>query len=413
MKHKTLRCCILAVGDFPEGGATSQRLYLLAKILQEGLGDASLWILHPTAKVALQENRSNAGEWGGVKFSYLSGRRVRPTTIVGVFLDTFKGINRSVRLIASSKAMRPDVLVLYTPSFLKFIIPMTVAKLLRVPIIVEICEIYSKSTDKAEVGFLRRIANSGELLMERLIPIMSAGILVISQGIRRHYQNLGVSSDAFCLLPVLVDRERYQIGRSEAIEYLKGVQFLLNSGSFNEKDGLIHLIQAVAKVRDEYPKIKLVFTGAATASTREKILKSTDSEGRDWIIFTGLLSRDELVWCYKNARGLMCCRSNSDYANYGFPTKLAEYLASGCPVVATTVGDVREYLADEETAFLATPENIESIALAIRRLLRDSERAEKVGHSGAKAALKYFDYRNHVKTVTKFVRQRIGAEDAK
>jgi glycosyltransferase involved in cell wall biosynthesis len=166
----------------------------------------------------------------------------------------------------------------------------------------------------------------------------------------------------------------------------------------------------MTSVHEEHPKIKLVFTGEATKSIREKILWSTDSKGQEWIIFTGFLSRDALIWCYKNARGLLCCRSNSDYANYGFPTKLAEYLASGRPVVATTVGDVEEYLVDENSAFLAKPENVESITLAIQRLLDDPIRAEKIGQQGARVARQYFDYRNHVEKVSSFIRRRIGVE---
>jgi glycosyltransferase involved in cell wall biosynthesis len=409
MEHSKLRCSILAVGDFPEGGATSQRLYMLAKLLNDGVGDTSLWILHPTTKAPLPENNSSAGDRDGVKFTYLSGTTVRPSGIGGAFLDTLRGIYKSVQLIAGRPKERPEVLVIYTPTFLKFIVPMVVAKLLRIPMIVEVCEIFSKSTGKAGTGFLRRLANSGEPLMERLIPVLSAGLLVISQGIRRYYADRGVADEATYLLPILVDSEQYQEDGLAAVENLRGVQFLLNSGTFSEKDGLSYIVKAVASVHEEYPDIKLVFTGTATTSTQEKILEDAGLKGQDWIIFTGFLSRKQLIWCYKNARGLLCCRSNSDYANYGFPTKLAEYLSAGRPIIATTVGDVKEYLVDEQTAFLAESENVDSIALAIRRLLHDSVHAEKIGRQGAEVARKYFDYPNHVEKVSRFIRGRIGA----
>lgn len=92
MEHRTLRCSILAAGDFPEGGTTSQRLYLLARLLNEGLGETSLWILHPASKTPIQENCSDAGQWGGAKFIYLSGATVRPTGAGGALLDTIRGI---------------------------------------------------------------------------------------------------------------------------------------------------------------------------------------------------------------------------------------------------------------------------------------------------------------------------------
>jgi glycosyltransferase involved in cell wall biosynthesis len=411
MSQRPVHCSILAVGDFPEGGASSQRLYLLAKTLNEGMGYASLWILHPISKVPVRENISNAGEWREVKFIYLSGTTVRPSGVVGAFLDTVRGIYRSVRLIASRGKDRPDVLVLYTPTFLKFIFPMLVAKLFHVPMVVESCEIRSTSTDFVP-GIIRRIANSGELLLERLIPFFAVGVLGISRGILQYYKERGLPQEAACLLPVLVDLDREQKCDHVVVEQLKGERFLLHSGSFEEKEGLVYLVQAVAKVHEEYPNIKLVFTGFATKSTQIKILEYAGSRtGAEWIIFTGFLSRQELIWCYKNAIGLLCCRSNSVYANYGFPTKLAEYLSVGRPVVATSVGDIKEYLADEETAFLAEPENVESIALAIRRLLHDPVHAEKIGQQGAEVARQYFDYRNHIEKVSNFIRRRIKVED--
>ncbi|MHB8389115.1 MAG: glycosyltransferase [Acidobacteriaceae bacterium] len=412
MERRPLRCSILGVGDFPEGGAGSQRLYLLARILREGLGDVSLWILHPTAKAPIPENNSVVGEWSGIPFVYLSGATVRPVGSLSLILDTLRGIYHSTRLIARRGRERPDVLVVYTPGLLEFIVPMVVARLARIPIIVEACEVLSASTDIAGAGFLRRVGNSGQSFIEKLTPVMASGLLVISRRIRQYYEQLGLPGDRAYLLPVLIDIERYEKGSDTVVADLIGVKFFLNSGSFNEKDGLVHLVQAMARIHQEHPDVKLVFTGTASGPTQDRILASAGSGGKDWIVFTGLLTRDQLIWCYKNAAGLLCCRSNSDYANYGFPTKLAEYLASGRPVVATSVGDVKDYLTDEITAFLAEPENIESIAMAIRRLLRDPVHATDVGIRGTEVARRYFDYRNHVAGVSTFIRCKAGLAGA-
>lgn len=403
-----MRCAILAVGDFPEGSATSQRLYLLAKILNEGLGDTSLWIMHATNKVPVEENCLIAGEWNGVKFVHLSGKIVRPSSLGGALVDTIRGIYKSARLMARRGDGRPDVMVLYTPTFLKFIIPMFVAKALRIPLIVELCEIYSKTTDKTEVGLFRRLANSGESFMEKLTAIFSSGLLVISRGIRTYYEKLGIKENQSYLLPVLIDLDRYRNGETVAREELSGQRFFVNSGSFSEKDGLPHLINAMISIHEAHPDIKLVFTGNAPVNVRERIWRNAGLNAENWVVFTGFIGREELIWCYKNAIGLLSCRSNSDYANYGFPTKLAEYLASGRPVVATRVGDVEEYLVDGETAFLADPGDVKSIASAIDRLIQDPACAEKIGHRGVEVAFHYFNYTNHIEGVAKFIRKRVA-----
>ncbi|NOT10823.1 MAG: glycosyltransferase [Methylococcaceae bacterium] len=400
-----MRCSILAVGDFPEGGATSQRLFLLAKLLNEGVGETALWILQPTTKHQLQDNTSITGVWGGVSFRYLSGSTVRPSTVSGALIDTLKGIVASLRLLIRRET-RPDILVVYTPVFLKYIVPMLVASYLRIPLIVESCEIPSESVDRLNLGLIRRWANSGEILMEHLIPKLAVGMLAISGGIRRYYETMGLAKHDVYLLPVLIDYDRYAGSEGSPIAALQGQRFLLNSGSFSEKDGLSFLVAAVAMLRVQHPDIKLVFTGGATQSVREKLTGMAGSEGADWLLFTGFLSRDELIWCYKNAVGLLSCRSNSSYANFGFPTKLAEYLASGSPVIATRVGDVEEYLSDGENALLAEPENVESIASALGKLLADPLRAKHIGRKGADVARQFFDYRNHVVQVAQFIQRK-------
>jgi glycosyltransferase involved in cell wall biosynthesis len=406
MRRTSSRYAILSVGDFPEGGATSQRLQMLAKVLNEGLGGMEIWILHPSSKTPIPENLAVRGEWSGIRFRYLSGKTVRPAGLLGALVDTIRGIVLATRLVVS-RSTRPDVLVFYTPKFQKFIVPMLTARLLRVPVIAEVCEIYSHATDRTDPGLLRRLANRGEIWMERLLPKLSAGLLVISSRIRDYYARLGTPPDASYLLPVLVDVERYRAGSVPVMAALRDKRYLLNSGTFNEKDGLEYLVPAVATVRITHPDVQLVFTGDAPEPVRRTIREYGGEGASKWIVFTGLLTREQLVSCYHGAAGLLSCRSSSPYAQYGFPTKLAEYLASGRPVVATTAGDVPDYLVDEASAFLAESENIGSIADAIRKLLDDPVRADAVGWEGAAVARKWFDYRSYVVPVAGFIRGRV------
>ncbi len=406
MTRSSLRCSILAIGDYPEGGAGSQRLRMLARIFQQGVGEASIWIMHPSSRVPIRENNSISAIKDGIRYTYLSGRLVRPAGVFGALMDTLGGIAASVRQLVGRQGRKPDLLVLYTPKFVKFIIPLLVARLLHIPVIVEVCEIWSKSTDTVGAGLLRRLASSGEPVMERLISRVPVGLLVISQGISHYYQELGMQNSGIYLLPALIDADQYEKGGVTALKKLEGVRYLLNSGSFNEKDGLPYLIRAIVGVRDDYHDIRLVFTGHTTLDIEKQILEIAGENSQDWIVFTGHLSRDSLIWCYKNALGLLSCRSDSDYANYGFPTKLAEYLATGTPVVATKVGDVTEYLSDGETAYLAEPENTGSIEQAIRRLIKDPVTAADTGRAGVRVARDTFDYRVHIDRVADFIHQR-------
>ena len=58
----------------------------------------------------------------------------------------------------------------------------------------------------------------------------------------------------------------------------------------------------------------------------------------------------------------------------GVPTVLIEAMAYGRPVVATTVGSIRDLIRDGETGWVVEPDDPRALASAIERVLTDQER---------------------------------------
>lgn len=83
-------------------------------------------------------------------------------------------------------------------------------------------------------------------------------------------------------------------------------------------------------------------------------------------------------------------RSNSRFANYGFPFKLSEYLATGNIVLATNVGDVCDYIEDKKSAYIVTPEDSHSIAKSILHIYSNQQEAFDVAKGGLATMQKYF-----------------------
>jgi glycosyltransferase involved in cell wall biosynthesis len=87
---------------------------------------------------------------------------------------------------------------------------------------------------------------------------------------------------------------------------------------------------------------------------------------------------------------LVFTRPSSLQADYGFSTKLGEYLATGRPVIATRTGEVEKYLKDGQNAFICDP-NENSIAEKICAISENYSLALKVGEEGRQCALRYFN----------------------
>jgi len=74
------------------------------------------------------------------------------------------------------------------------------------------------------------------------------------------------------------------------------------------------------------------------------------------------------------------------------PAKLTELLRAGVPVVADRVGQVAEYIRDEETGILCDPENWQDMAARTVELLHDPEERRLLGAAGRLYLLEHFNW---------------------
>ena len=93
----------------------------------------------------------------------------------------------------------------------------------------------------------------------------------------------------------------------------------------------------------------------------------------------------------KNAKVLALDRPKNKQADYGFPTKLGEYLLTENPVVVTKVGTIPDFLEDGVSALMSEERNPEEFASKICWALEHPDEAAIIGRAGAEVAMKYFN----------------------
>lgn len=159
---------------------------------------------------------------------------------------------------------------------------------------------------------------------------------------------------------------------------------ILYSGTYGEKEGVSYLIDGVLDAISKGCRCKLILLGKAP----EKL--KTEYSNNEAIEFMGFVSDEELINQLRDADVLAMVRTNTKFANYGFPFKLSEYLATGNVVIATKVGDVGNYLKDKESAYIVEPESKDEISNAIISICKYPKRALEIGENGYKEAEKHF-----------------------
>lgn len=129
---------------------------------------------------------------------------------------------------------------------------------------------------------------------------------------------------------------------------------LIYAGNPSRKD-LVHIvINVVQRLVDDGANIRFLILGI----TREKYIKNyadllKTTELSDKIQFLGRVSQDLIPAFYSISDFMVLLREPNRKSNAGFPTKFAESFTSGTPVIANLTSDLREYLIDGKTGFVA------------------------------------------------------------
>ena len=101
----------------------------------------------------------------------------------------------------------------------------------------------------------------------------------------------------------------------------------------------------------------------------------------------GFVPHDELERLFARA-AVVVCPSHRE----GFGVVCAEAMAHGRPVVATSVGGLRDLVVDGETGLLVPPRDPAALREALERLLADSELRERLGRAARERARESFSW---------------------
>jgi len=238
------------------------------------------------------------------------------------------------------------------------------------------------STNKLQLEISKRFSN---VLLSEILPKMDL-LLVMTNHLLNHYRQFTDPDRAkFLHLPMTVDLKRFNLKRSPVIRYIA----YCGSSSF-VKDGVDILLQSFSIVADKYPDVKLKIAAFMEADGGKMLDLINELHLQDKVEYVGELRRDEIPEFITNAELLLLPRPVSRQAQGGFPTKLGEYLASGNPVCVTSVGEIPDYLIDNESAFMTEPGSVVSFVSAIDQALSDPGNAKRVGLNGWKVADEHF-----------------------
>jgi glycosyltransferase involved in cell wall biosynthesis len=249
----------------------------------------------------------------------------------------------------------------------------------------------------------RRVGDAKQAYFEKTYINKLDGFVLMTKSLLAHY-SIFHNHPPLLHLPMTVDLDRFD--KELPVPNNFEQPYIAFVGVMNDaKDGVNILIDAFFKIHTQFPEHKVYLVGGWNYDTpnHQKLIKAYSLQ--DKILWKGEFPRDEIPAIIKNAALLALPRPDSKQARGGFPTKLGEYLATGVPVCATTVGEIPDYLKDNESVYFAEPGSVESYSNAMIRALSDSVKANKIGQQGKRVAESSFNKNIQSKILHNFLKQ--------
>ncbi len=121
-----------------------------------------------------------------------------------------------------------------------------------------------------------------------------------------------------------------------------------------EKEGFNIFYKALEQLNKSYSNFELHLYGYGSKSDLQLLLNALPEKGnfQNKIIYHGHIEQEQILQELKKYDLLILPRNSNPQTDYGFSTKLGEYLSSGVPVLLTDVSDNKLYLKDGENGFI-------------------------------------------------------------
>ena len=161
------------------------------------------------------------------------------------------------------------------------------------------------------------------------------------------------------------------------------------------------LVRAAAELLPEHPGLRVLIAGEGPERERLESL-AAELGVAEAVTLLGLRSDVPDVLA---ALDVAVVSSSFE----GTPLAVLEYMDAGLPVVSTRVGGVPDLIDDGEHGLLVEPGDPAALASAIGALLRDPERARRMGRAGRERRRSEFTIDNTVRTLERMYLDLLAA----
>lgn len=372
---------ILFKGPFPHGMASSQRVLCYAKGLIAAGAEVEVIIPCRTEREVVRNSDLN-GEYESVPFRYLPPSNLctglRKIFMIGEFPDNLF----YYWPFCINKVKKTDKVFFYGLERQKFAIRLLHWRGIKT--IHDVCEYPDYGRNNLVFRYFKWSAL-------HIWYHKYDAFVAISENLVKLANNHKKKSAKVIKVPTMFDSSLLD-KPFVAKEGLK-TPYIFHAGTISEsKDGMISTMKAfiMASQRISSP-IYFYIAGRESEECKEirQMLKDSGLENR--VFFLGLINQKEVDEYQEGAYLSILNRNVTNQNLYGFSTKLSTMLIHGTPVIATSVGEINNWLKDGVSGYMVAPHRPELIAEKIVEAVENPGKNHAIGLAGKAVAINNFN----------------------
>jgi len=276
-----------------------------------------------------------------------------------------------------------DVVVVSSPTFFSMFSGYVFSRLKRVPLVVEVRDLWPAAI--VELGVLRnrfliRILEAMELFMYRA----AHHVVVVTESFREDLVRRGIPADRITVITNGVDLVQYSDGPKDPLAEqelgCEGKKLVLYIGAHGISQGLETVLEAANILRSRRDIVfGFVGEGAAKAALQERA-RELKLEN---VVFLPAQPKERMPLFYRTCDvGLVPLRKIPLFKAF-VPSKMFEIMGCARPVVASLEGEAASILQRSGAAIVVPPEDAQRLSDAILTFIDDEPRRIAAGQAGA------------------------------
>jgi glycosyltransferase involved in cell wall biosynthesis len=240
--------------------------------------------------------------------------------------------------------------------------------------------------------------------LKRYVARHSDHVTVVSNTMKHRLLEMGCDSETISVQPMGVDLRQLFVPDSRVDKRTD----LIFVGRLVEKKGLATLLEALGRLRTDFPALKLAIVGDGPERQALQVMADKVGLARQ-VEFAGAVENSQVPGWYQSARiAVIPSVIAADGDQEGLGLVAVEALGCGCATVVSDLPALSDVVKDGENGLVFRAGDAGDLATKIRRILDNRELYEQLVRNSSRSVCDRFDWRVVGKSYIEIIERCIG-----